>query len=137
GLCDAGGLSERLPQSVGRPAYFFSKTSELPERAVFQLELPASLATVYGLPKSRRMIRKAAARHETEAQEEVRRRNWRVRGPTHCIRISPFRRAKAYEVFGAREPTFAVLGGGKALYTVAASQLRAFRASYRAALEQW
>src|SRR5690606_2497490 len=137
GLCDAGGLSERLQQSVGRPAYFFSKTSELPERAVFELELPASLVTAYGLPKGRRMIRKATARHEVQAQEEIKRQNWKVLGPTHCLRISPFRRAKVYEVFGAREPTFAVLGGGKALYIVPVAQLRAFRTAYRTALEQW
>src|SRR5690606_23476695 len=69
--------------------------------------------------------------------EEIRRQNRKVLGPIHCLRISPFQRAKAYAVFGARDPTFAVLGGGKALYTVAVTQLRAFRASYRTAPEQW
>lgn len=115
GLCGAGGLSERRSQPVNRPRHFFSQTSELPERTTFELESPSALVTTHGLQKTRSLLMKAAARHESKAQEEIKRQNWKVQGPIHCLRVSPFQRAKAYEVFGAREPTFAVLGGGKAL----------------------
>lgn len=137
GLCDAGGLSERRQQAVVRPRHFFSRTSELPARVAFKLEPPAALLATRGLPKTRRLIAKAAAHHEAKAQAEIERLNWKIHGPQHCLRMNPFQRAKAYEVFGAREPTFAVLGGGRALYTLATTQLRAFRRAYRSALEQW
>lgn len=137
GLCAAGGLSERQSQAVNRPKHFFSQTGELPESAIFKLEPPSALLATHGLPRTRRLITKAAAHHETKAQEEIARLNWKVDGLQRCLRVSPFQRATAYEVFGSREPTFAVLGGGKALYTLAATQLRAFRKAYRNALEQW
>jgi len=137
GLCAAAGLSGPPSQLVSRPKHFFSQASRLPDCATFGLELPAALLATHGLQKTRRLIADVAARHEVKAQDDVQRVNWKVHGPRHCLRVNPFQRAKAYEVFGAREPTFAVLGGGKALYMLAAAQLCNFRRAYRNALEQW
>lgn len=137
GLCCAAGLSGCRQQKAKRPKYFFSDKGELPTSATLRFELPFALVDVHGQSRTHSMIAKAVARHETRAQEEVQRLGWKVFGPVHCLRLSPFRRAKAYEVFGTREPTFAVLGGGKTLYVWAATQLRVFRQRYREALEQW
>lgn len=137
GLCEAAGLSRCPKKKAARPKYFFSNKGELPMSAKLRLELPFAVVDVHGQSRTHSMIAKAAARHEARAQEEVKRLGWKVFGHLHCLKLSPFRRAKAYEVFGAREPTFAVLGGGKALFAWAGKQLRIFRRGYREALEQW
>ena len=49
----------------------------------------------------------------------------------------PFKRAKAYEVFGDRAPTFATKNSGKSGFFAAVRELRAFRAAYRTAFEAW
>ena len=51
--------------------------------------------------------------------------------------MSPFKRAKAYEVFGDRTPTFANKGAGMEGFLTAVRELRAFRAAYRTAFQAW
>lgn len=137
GLCVAAGLNFKRATHVKRPAYFFSEGGELPGATGFQLALPATLSKVYGPSGARRILARSLHRHEAKAREELSQRRWKVLGPRHCLKVSPYQRARAYEVFGETEPTFAVLGGGKALYIRAAGQLRAFRRAYRVALEKW
>jgi hypothetical protein len=137
GLCHAAGLSLGGQKKANRPRYFFSDKGELPKSAKLSLELPPALVDTHGRSKTRGLIATAVARHEAQAREEVQRLGWKVLGPVHCLKLSPFQRAKAYEVFGATEPTFAVLGGGRDLYVWAARQLRVFRRRYREALERW
>lgn len=136
GLCVAAGVAFKGPRRVGRPAHFFAENGELPDHAEFRLELPSALTATHGT-KTERLLGRILAQHIAKGSEEVRRRGWKVLGYCQCLKVSPFKRARAYEVFGATEPTFAVLGGGNALYLKVAAELRSFRTAYRTSLEKW
>jgi len=86
---------------------------------------------------ARDAIRESIAQHEAAARAEIHRKGWRYLGAQACKVISPWRRAKAYEVFQSRNPTFATVGGGKEGFFSAVKSLRAFRHAYRQALQKW
>ena len=51
--------------------------------------------------------------------------------------VSPYERATSFEALRERNPTFAVGRNQGAAWHRAAAAVKAFRASYRAALERW
>jgi len=87
-------------------------------------------------PAPHRMPRRHHVRDKA-ARREVFAKGWTFTGAKSCLRVSPFKRAKAYEVLGDRTPSFATKGTGKAVFFAAVGELRAFRAAYREAFEAW
>ena len=51
-------------------------------------------------------------------------------------KASPYKRAKAYEVFGAYDPKWATEGGGREAYLAEAERYRTLQAEYRVAWER-
>ena len=61
----------------------------------------------------------------------------RFLGAQRASNVSPYDRATSFEVLRDRNPTFAVGRDQGAAWRRAAAAVRAFRASYRAAIERW
>ena len=120
-----------------RPNLYFDPNGEMPARTTLRFELPEGLLELHGEEGTRTVLEESLRRHEREARAEVRAKGWSFLGPERCLRISPYRRSKAYEVFGARNPTFATKGGGQEAFEQAVQKLRAFRRSYRERLQRW
>ena len=134
-----------LPQQLGRhsfvverPQVFFRpNNSKWPDSVELTLTLPPALEDAYPDVKVRQAVSDELARQEREAQAEVKARGWRVLGPKRVRRLSPYRRATSFELVRDRNPTFAVGRGQRGVFSQAVAELRAFRRSYRQALEQW
>lgn len=137
---DWPGLNTRVKEigapgrTVERPTYYFDRNGKMPASAELRFELPECVREAYGVEGGLEKIREAVELHERRGRAEVERQGWRFLGADRCQKVSPYRRAKAYEVFGAREPTFATLGGGREAFGRAVADLRNFRAAYREAL---
>ncbi|WP_437683359.1 transposase [Sorangium sp. So ce131] len=76
-------------------------------------------------------------RLEARAHADVNRQGGRFLGAERVSKISPYQRATSFEALRERNPTFAVGREQGGAWRTAASAVRAFRASYRASLEQW
>jgi hypothetical protein len=118
-------------RTISRPTRYFDQAGKMPPAVVLRFELPDCVRRAYGVEGGLKRIREAVKLHEGRGRAEVEKRGWRFLGADRCLKVSPYRRAKAYEVFGAREPTFATLGGGRAAFNRAVDDLRNFRAQYR------
>jgi REP element-mobilizing transposase RayT len=122
---------------AARPSvYFDPDNSQWPAEKVLPIKLPP------GTDKSkakefRRDVRDELKRLEELARAEAKRQGLRFLGAKGAQEISPYERAKSAEAVRDRNPTFAVgRQAGDALRDAVAA-VRTFRASYRAALEQW
>ncbi|WP_437738886.1 transposase [Sorangium sp. So ce1335] len=122
---------------AARPtAYLNPKNPQWPEEVTLLLALPPVIE-----PDSADAFRGEVAaeieRQEAQADAEVRRRGLRFLGAAQVGRISPYGRATSSEKLGSRNPTFAVGRQQGDAWRTAGAAVRAFRASYRAALERW
>ena len=120
-----------------RPTKYFSPNGTMAESATLSLCLPEQLVAEHGTAEAKKRLERAAREHEEAARREVFSKGWTFTGARSCLRVSPFKRAKAYEVFGDRTPTFATKGAGVEGFLTAVHELRAFRAAYRTAFEAW
>jgi putative transposase len=120
-----------------RPTLYFDPNGRMPARASLRFELPERLVERHGEEGTREVLEESFRDHERRAQAEVKAKGWTFLGLDRCLRISPYRRAKAYEVFGARNPTFATKGGGPEAFEQAVQKLRDFRQRYRERLLGW
>jgi len=116
--------------------YLDPKNPKWPEQATLPLTLPP------GIPPDRaeyfrRDIAAELERQEAQAHTEVLRQGRRFLGAQRALMVSPYDRATSYEALRGRNPTFAAGRGQVGAWRAAATAVRVFRASYRAALERW
>jgi len=127
----------RHARVVERPRLYFDPKGKMPAREALRFELPCELVALWGEAGTRARLEQSCREHEREAREEIERKGWHFMGAERCLRVSPYRRATAYEVFGARNPTFATKGGGPELFERAVHAVRNFRHRYRERLLRW
>lgn len=127
----------RLRMTLERPERFFSKDGQMPESVEVTFELPSSLVEEHGEAGARRALSKNLAAKEKMARAKIRARGIKFLGKHRVRKASPFRRAKSHEVFGALNPRWATVGGGKEAYLRAAEEYREFQAAYREAWDRW
>ncbi len=122
---------------VRRPTFYLDqKSPQWPEEATLQLSLPPTIEPG-DADGFRREVATELERLEEQARAEVRARGLRVLGAKRVCRVSPYERATSFEALRERNPTFAVGRNQGAAWCRAAAAVKAFRASYRAALERW
>ena len=127
----------KLRRTVKRPAWYFAEDGDMPESAELRIELPPALVELHGEEKARRLVAESLEAKEKEARAEVRARGHVFLGAERVKKASPYKRAKAYEVFGALDPNWATTGGGKQAYLEEAERYRTFQATYRVSWDRW
>ncbi|WP_437730446.1 transposase [Sorangium sp. So ce1335] len=122
---------------AARPAaYLDPENPQWPEEATLPLALPPGIGHE-GAEAFRREVAAELERQEAQAHAEVQRQGLHFLGATRASTISPYGRATSFEALRARNPTFAVGREQGDAWRIAGAAVRAFRASYRAALERW
>jgi len=117
-------------------AYFDPSNPQWPAEATLPIALPPSVdpdstAHFHG------ELDIELKRQEAEAQTEVQRRGYRFLGAERASQVSPYERATSFESLRDRNPTFAVGREQGSARRNAGTAVRAFRASYRAAIKRW
>jgi hypothetical protein len=125
------------PIVVERPEGYFDENGSLPERVVVRFVLPARLVDKYGDAGARQLIADKTDELEREARRKVREKGHTFLGAAKVLKASPYRRAKAYEVFGAMRPNFSTKGGTKQDYIDEVQRRLAFHTAYRESWELW
>jgi len=122
---------------AGRPLVYFDPANpEWPEEATLPLTLPPAIEQ----DSAEGFCREVAAElecQEEQARAKVQGQGLRFLGAEQACKISPEERATSFESLRARNPTFAVGREQGDAWRRAAAAVRAFRAAYRAALDQW
>ena len=126
-----GELREKRPV-----AYLDPENPGWPEEATLALTLPPIIENETA-EAFRLDVAAELDRLEVEARAEVAQRGLRFLGAAGATKVSPYDRATSFEPLRGRNPTFAVGRQQGDAWRAAAEALRSFRASYRAALEQW
>jgi putative transposase len=120
-----------------RPLWYLDpENPEWPEEATLPITLPPAI----GHDGAEGFCRDVAAelqRQEALARAEVKRQGLRFLGANRARAVSPYDRATSFEALRDRNPTFAVGREQGTVWRCAAAAVRAFRASYRSALERW
>ncbi|WP_437965989.1 transposase [Sorangium sp. So ce260] len=122
---------------AARPsAYLDPENPQWPEEATLPLALPPVIEqdSAEGF---RQQVATELDRQEAQAHAEMQRQRHHFLGADQASKISPYERATSLEALRKRNPTFAVGRGQGDAWRIAAVAVRAFRASYRAALERW
>jgi REP element-mobilizing transposase RayT len=107
-----------------------------PEHATLPITLPPTIEAD-SAESFRRAVAAELERQQAEARAEAKRRGHRFAGAKRVAAVSPYERATSFEALRDRNPTFAVGRQHGDDWRAAAAAVRAFRASYRAALERW
>jgi hypothetical protein len=120
-----------------RPSVYLDPNNpQWPEEAPLPLSLPPAIepedADIF-----RREVAEELEQQEAHARAEMRLRGHRFLGAKRASEVSPYERATSFEALCQRNPTFAVGRDQGPAWRRAAAALRAFRASYRLALERW
>ncbi len=120
---------------VERPDEWFDADNEdWPDEAEVEIVMPEALVAEHGsADAAREAIAAAVRRLEREAWAEAKRPGKSFLGAERVVRVPITRRGTKWELFGARNPTFAA-GGDAEATREAVARLRAFREAYRAAL---
>ncbi|WP_437650518.1 transposase [Sorangium sp. So ce362] len=126
-----GALHARRPS-----AYLDPENPQWVEEATLPLSLPPGIEQE-SAEGFRQQVAAELERQEAQARAEVERRGLRVLGAERVSKVSPYDRAKSSEGLRERNPTFAVGHEQGEAWRTAAAAVRAFRASYRAALGRW
>ena len=142
--CDWPGLTTS-PRELGRavlqaarPTVFFDPDNvQWPETASVALPVPPALEGQMPLEEFERQVTAELERQENEARDEVAKSGRGFLGADRCRRTSPYQRARSFEALRDRSPSFAVGRGNREAFFAAVAELRAFRAAYRRALQQW
>jgi putative transposase len=107
-----------------------------PQEATLPVTLPPAIGQD-GEEAFRRDVAAELQRQEALAGAEVQRQGRRFLGADRARSVSPYERATSFEALRDRNPTFAVGREQGSAWRGAAAAVRAFRASYRSALERW
>jgi putative transposase len=122
---------------ASRPEVYFDPANpQWPEHVELPITLPPDVEKE-SAEGFRAAVAAELARMEAQAHEDMRGQGLRVLGAEQAGAVSPYDRATSVEALGDRNPTFAVGSEQKGAWRAAAGAVRAFRASYRAALERW
>ncbi|WP_437632895.1 transposase [Sorangium sp. So ce854] len=122
---------------AARPsAYLDPENPQWPEEASLPLALPPSIE-LDTAEAFRREVAAELERQEAQAHGETEKQGLRFFGAERARNVSPYQRATSFEALRDRNPTFAVGRDQGDAWQTAAAAVRAFRASYRAALERW
>lgn len=140
---DWPGLCVRVDQMHGgvgelrgtRPGFFF-RTARWAETSVVRVTLPPPLLAL-GEDVARDLIRREVERQLAEAQLKIRAKRFRVLGPVAARNVSPYRRAKTGEEFGALNPRLAAGPGEHEALKAAIEEYVSFQLEYRAAWKRY
>ncbi|WP_433937789.1 transposase [Sorangium cellulosum] len=133
---DVGEIGRGELRATRPSAYFDPENPQWPEQVTLPLALPPTIDqdSAEGF---RGAVGAELARHEAQAHAEVHRQGLRFLGAERASKVSPYERATSFEALRDRNPTFAVGREQGGAWRIAATAVRAFRSSYRAALERW
>lgn len=122
---------------AARPvAYLDPENPQWPEEAMLPLALPPAIEQD-SVDDFRHSVAASLREHEAQAHAALQQQGRRFLGAERVSKISPYERVTSFEALGERDPTFAVGREQGDARRVAGAAVRAFRASYRAALERW
>ena len=94
-----------------RPVHYFGRRKTLPDTSAFPLLMCSWLVESYGSVSSARALLNGRLEHHLgKARRAVEARGWKYLGADRVRKLSPFKRAKSYEVFDALTPHFATIG---------------------------
>ncbi|WP_437292348.1 transposase [Sorangium sp. So ce406] len=133
---DVGELGRGVLRAARPAAYLDPQNPQWPDEVTLPLALP-SVIEQDGAEGFRCQVAAEIERQEAQAHAELQKQGLRFLGADRVTRISPYERATSFEVLRERNPTFAVGREQGGAWQAAAAAVRAFRASYRAALERW
>jgi hypothetical protein len=133
---DAGELGHGLLRAARPATYLDPENPQWPDEVTLQLALPPGIEQD-GAERFRRDVAAELERQEAQAHAEMQRQGLRFLGAKQASTVSPYERATSFEMLRGRNPTFAVGREQGDAWRVAGAAVRAFRASYRAALERW
>ncbi|AUX21293.1 transposase [Sorangium cellulosum] len=122
---------------AARPSVYLDPTNpQWVEEATLPLALPPAIEQD-NAEGFRHQVAAELERQEREAHAQVERQGLGFLGAEQASKVSPYERATSFEGLRERNPTFAVGRDQGDAWRNAAAAVRAFRASYRAALERW
>jgi REP element-mobilizing transposase RayT len=133
---DVADIGQRELHASRPSAYLDPTNPQWPEEVTLPIVLPPSVEPG-SAARFREELGAELDRQEAQAQAEVQRQGHRFLGAKRASQVSPYDRATSFEALRDRNPTFAVGHGQGAAWRIAAAGVKAFRAAYRAALEQW
>jgi REP element-mobilizing transposase RayT len=126
-----GTLRARRPD-----VYLDPKNPLWPEEATLPIALPPRVAPEQA-EAFREQVAAELSRLEASAHAHMQEQGRRFLGAEQASRVAPETRATSVEPVFDRQPRFATGRGQADAYRRAAATLRAFRASYRSAIERW
>ncbi|WP_437573463.1 transposase [Sorangium sp. So ce887] len=133
---DVGELGRGVLRAA-RPSVYLDPENPLwPDEVTLPLSLPPAIEQ----DSAEGFLQEVAAeleRQEAQAHAEMQQHGRCFLGAEQASKISPYERATSFEALRERNPTFAVGREQGDAWRIAGAAVRAFRASYRAALEQW
>ncbi|WP_437603835.1 transposase [Sorangium sp. So ce590] len=133
---DVGELGCGVLRATRPSVYLDPENPQWVEEATLPLALPPGIEQE-NAESLRHQIAAELERLEAQARAEAERQGLRFLGAERVSRVSPYERATSSEELRGRNPTFAVGRDQGDSWQTAATAVRAFRASYRAALERW
>lgn len=94
-----------------RPAHYFGKQKTLPDTSSFSLRMCSWLVASYECTSAARaVLNERLEHHLNNARRAVSANGWKYLGADRVRKLSPYKRAKSYEVFDALTPHFATIG---------------------------
>ncbi|XXX82343.1 transposase [Sorangium sp. So ce134] len=133
---DVGELGRGVLHATRPSVYLDPANPQWVEEATLPLTLPPGIGQE-NAESVRHQIAVELERQEAQARAEVERQGLRFLGAEQVSKVSPYERATSSEGLRGRNPTFAVGRDRGDAWRIAAAAVRAFRASYRVALERW
>lgn len=122
---------------AARPTVYLDPANpQWPEEATLLLALPPGIEPG-NADAFRGEVAAELERQEAQAHAEVLRQGLRFLGAARVSKVSPYDRATTFEKLRGRNPTFAVGHQQGEAWRIAGAAVRAFRASYHAAMERW
>ena len=123
-----------------RPEAWFDAESESvqwPEEIALSIEMPEVLVRAHGSAEAARgVIGREVERRERSAWDEAQKKGRGFLGAERAVRVAITDRGSKWELFGARNPTFAA-GGDSEAARGAVERLRGFRGGHRESLVRW
>ena len=94
-----------------RPAHFFGKRKTLPDEAAIVLAYPNELEQHFGSrDAANAAIQDKLTWHLERARTAIANKGWKYLGRERAMKLSPYKRAKGYEVFDQIKPQISTIG---------------------------